>query len=77
MEKFVTLDFCRDAGLAIVCWFDAYDLALAPDVDVSGACDLFGEGNNEFDGGAGLECGLGKKIEPAITDISRVGNEFR
>ena len=48
-DKFVTIDFCGDANVAVFAWLDSNNLALAADVDVARLRDLLGKGDNKFD----------------------------
>jgi hypothetical protein len=62
MQKFVAIDFGGDAAPAILCRLDAYDLAVASDVDIPGARDIFGKGDDKFYSAAQFKFRFGKKI---------------
>jgi len=61
VQKFVAIDFRGDAHAAILSGLHAHDLAVAADVDVAGARDLFGKSDDKFDDAAKLELGCSRK----------------
>jgi len=77
VEEFVAVDFSGYTHAAILGRLDAHDFAVAADVDVAGAGNLFGKSDDKFDGATELELGLGKKIKSTITDVAGLCRKFR
>jgi hypothetical protein len=76
VEEFVAVDFGGNAGLAVLRGLGADDLAVAADIDIAGASDLFGQRDDKLDCGADFGFGFGEEVETAIADVAGEGFEF-
>src|SRR5215471_14050095 len=76
VEKFVSLDLGGNAGLAVLRGLGADNQAVAADVDVARARDLFRKRDDEFDRRAHLDLRFGEEVQTAIADVAGEGFEF-
>src|SRR5215475_5356119 len=76
VEKFVPFDLGGDAGLAVLRGLGADNQAVAADVDVARARDLFRKRDDEFDRRAHRDLRFDEEVQTAIADVAGEGFEF-
>src|SRR5229473_3355317 len=70
-HKFIARDFRGNAHAAVFRGLDAHNFSQAADIDIARLRNLLRKNNDEFNFAADFEIGVGKKVEPAVTDIPR------
>src|SRR6266581_2917747 len=69
----IVLNCCSNSPVAVLAGFDAHDFANAANTYIARLRDLLGKCDYEINLAADFEIGRGKKVQPAITDIPRMG----